>query len=139
MDSSKIKKVHYYINLMNDDYDPISNSEKKAYYKLIKPFSKYKNVLHLLPKKDINLILKDKFDYEKNKIRINKILEKHNKKVEKRKNHYIEKQKKSCKRYYGNKAARKKEEQLLTKLDKKSRKYKQLIFARELHKQNCKN
>lgn len=135
MDDTKIKKVLEYIEILNAGQEIFP---KKQYEKLIKPYTKYTKILHTLPEKDIKRILKNKMDYEENKDRLNKIAEKYFKQKNKVKNHQSEKQKKSCKRYYGNKIARAKENNLLKTLNKKSRRHKFIVFQRELLKKNCK-
>ena len=136
MDDIKIKKVLEYIDILNERQDIFP---KKQYDKLIKHYSKYTKILHTLPKKDIISILKNKMDYEENKDRLNKIAEKYFTKQNKVTNHQLEKKKKSCKRYYGNKSARAKEDNLLKTLNKKSRRHKFIVFQRNLLKKNCKN
>ena len=138
MNNNNIKKVHYYISLLNEHFGIIPKEDKKSYLKLIKPYKKYTKTLHLLPKTDITLILKNKFDYNENKDNINKIVKKHYDKLNKVKSHYLEKRKKSCKRYYGNTKARLKEDLLLKTLNKKSKKRTFIIRQRGRIKNNCK-
>ena len=141
MNNNNIKQVLKYINIKNDAWiGGLTSDEKKLYLKLIKPYTtlKVSSYLHLLSKKDITLILKNKFDYEKNKDKINKIVEKHFYKVNKRKEYVQEKNKKGCKRYYGNTKIREKEALLLKTLNKKSKKRKFIVFQRGIMKKSCK-
>ena len=139
---NNIKQVHKYINKKNDPSRSggLTTNETKLYLKLIKPYTTLKvaSYLHLLPKKDITLILKNKFNYEKNKDKINKIVEKHFYKETKRKEHAEEKNKKGCKIYYGNTKVREKEDLLLKTLNKKSKKRKFIVFQRGIMKKSCK-
>ena len=66
MNSNYRKKVHNFIERLNNMYYKLNTSEKKEYYNLIKPYRGYKKILHLLPKEDVNLILKNKYDHKKN-------------------------------------------------------------------------
>jgi len=141
MNNNNIKQVHKYINIKNDAWSGgLTINEKKLYLKLIKPYTSLKvsSYLHLLPKKDITLILKNNFDYEKNKNKINKIVKKHFYKVNKRKEQTQTKNKKACKRYYGNTKVREKEDLLLKTLNKKSKKRKFIVFQKGIMKKTCK-
>lgn len=120
MNTNDIKKVHKYIERMNDEYDRLNTSEKKEYYNLIKPYKGYKNILHLLPKGDVNLILKNKFDNKNNKDKIKKIIENYNKKKQKEKELWKIKEIKKCNRYLKNKDDDSKKNKIIKKKSKKS-------------------
>ena len=100
MNSDNRKKVHNFIERINDIYDKLNTSEKKEYYNLIKPYRGYKKILHLLPKEDVNLILKNKYDHKKNKDRVEKIIEKYNKKKLKEREIWKNKEIKRCNKLF---------------------------------------
>ena len=134
MDNKKIKKVLEYIDTLNHAQEIFP---KKSYLRMIKPYSQYAKILHTLPKKDITLILKNKMDYEKNKYRLNKIAEKHLKKMNKVVINNYKVRKNTCKRHYANKKVREKENKILKNNSNKTLKKKHLILHRESIKKNC--